>query len=324
MNCKIAVECADVVEFSCDVLVLKFAQSFYGADRLVATLLKPKNLEQISPRSNKYILLSSEEKLAAENVLFVGVPRLNDFDYEQIREFASKSLQILAQEMPNVSHIGMTIHGIGYGLDEKESFLAQIAGLFDSLRANTSPMSLEQITIVERNSDRAIRLQRILDETLYSKNSSQKPINVEQISTSIAISSAGIQSNVKPHVFVAMPFSKDMEDVYRYGIQNPVNAAGFLCERVDMVTFFGDILERIKSRIETASLVIADLTGANPNVYLEVGYAWGKERPTLLLSRNSEELKFDVKSQRCIIYESIGDLEVKLTGDLNILKRTVQ
>ena len=57
----------------------------------------------------------------------------------------------------------------------------------------------------------------------------------------------------------------------------------------------GHILDRIKLRIETATLVIADLTGANANVYLEVGYAWGKNRPTLLLAKVGDELKFDVR-----------------------------
>ena len=106
-----------------------------------------------------------------------------------------------------------------------------------------------------------------------------------------------------------MPFAKDMEDVYIFGIQDPVNAAGYLCERVDMATFTGDILERIKSRIDTAALVVADLTGGNPNVYLEVGYAWGKGRSTILLAKQGDNLKFDVRGQRCIIYESIFDLK---------------
>lgn len=131
---------------------------------------------------------------------------------------------------------------------------------------------------------------------------------------------AGAGSKAKSHVFVAMPFSKELEDVFFFGIQSPVNTAGLLCERMDMVAFTGDILDKVKARIESAALVIADLTGANPNVYLEVGYAWGKGRPTLLLSKKTEELKFDVRGQRCIVYDSIFDLANKLNQDLSALE----
>ena len=86
----------------------------------------------------------------------------------------------------------------------------------------------------------------------------------------------------------------ELEDVYHYGIQGPVKAAGLLCERVDQAVFEGAIIQRIKERIDTAKVVIADLSMANPNVYLEVGYAWGRGRHTILLVRDIKELKFDV------------------------------
>jgi hypothetical protein len=38
-------------------------------------------------------------------------------------------------------------------------------------------------------------------------------------------------------------------------------------------------MEWVKQRIRGASLVIADLTTANLNVYLEVGYAWAAAGP---------------------------------------------
>ncbi len=82
-----------------------------------------------------------------------------------------------------------------------------------------------------------------------------------------------------------MPFKKDMEDVFYFGIQEPVRNAGFLCERIDMESFIGDILTQVKIKIEKANVLIAELTGSNPNVYLEVGYAWGKNIPTILLVR---------------------------------------
>jgi len=86
-----------------------------------------------------------------------------------------------------------------------------------------------------------------------------------------------------------------------------------------MVKGSAAVIARIRSRIETASLIIADLTGANPNVYLEVGYAWGKDKPTLFVSNNADSLKFDLKTQRCIIYKSINELARKLRADLETL-----
>jgi hypothetical protein len=133
------------------------------------------------------------------------------------------------------------------------------------------------------------------------------------------MASAGANSNEKPHAFVAMPFAPELEDTYHYGIQAPVRAAGLLCERVDQAAFDGPIIQRIKERIETAKVVIADLSMANPNVYLEVGYAWGRGRPTVLLVRDVKELRFDVASYRCIVYRSIRELESLLTRELERL-----
>ncbi|HLI88243.1 MAG TPA: hypothetical protein VKV37_06105 [Ktedonobacteraceae bacterium] len=117
-----------------------------------------------------------------------------------------------------------------------------------------------------------------------------------------------------------MTEEKDMDDVFYYGIQQPVRAAGFLCERVDQEAFLGDILDRVKQKIETAAVVIAELTGANPNVYLEIGYAWGKGVPALLLLKDGQELRFDVRGQRCLKYERIRDLEESLAKELQELK----
>jgi hypothetical protein len=132
----------------------------------------------------------------------------------------------------------------------------------------------------------------------------------------VRLSQAGINSEDKPLIFVAMPFDKKMDDIFHYGIRNAVNSAGFLCERVDEVVFTGDILDLIKRRIGKASLVIADLTTANPNVYLEVGYAWGLGIPTVLIVQDFEELKFSLKGQKCIIYSGIRELEEKLSKEL--------
>jgi hypothetical protein len=118
-----------------------------------------------------------------------------------------------------------------------------------------------------------------------------------------------------------MPFAEDMDDVFHYGIQGAVNSAGFLCERADLSSFTGDVMEWVKKRIATASLIIADLSTANPNVYLEVGFAWGCGKPTVLLVRDTNDLRFDVRTQRCLVYKKIKDLESLLRTELANLPR---
>jgi hypothetical protein len=122
------------------------------------------------------------------------------------------------------------------------------------------------------------------------------------------------------HVFVAMPFSKEMEDVFYYGIQRAIDANDLASERVDKDTFTGEVLSRIRERISAAVAVVADLTNANPNVYLELGFAWGRGVPTILLIQDTEQLKFDVRGQRCLQYSSIRMLEEKLTAEIAGLK----
>ena len=294
-----------------------------GLDEVVASRISAGHTQGISPQPDQYTLLPSRGEIAAKQALFVGVPPLSLLGYGEIREFVSHAMQILARNMPSAKHIAMTIHGPGYGLDETECFLAQIAGLMDAFRSEAVPPFLQRITIVEKNQGRAYRLEQILREHLPTESLS-RPGYGDSVAPQSRINAAGVQSSAKPHVFVAMPFSEDMEDTYIFGIQGPANIAGYLCERVDLTTFTGDIIARIKSRIETASLVIADLTGANPNVYLEVGYAWGKDRPTLLIAKKGDELKFDVQSQRCLIYKSISDLAKKLETDLASLSQSTQ
>src|SRR5262249_21719144 len=189
----------------------------------------------------------------------------------------------------------------------------------DTRSRGEGPPGLERITFVEFNPKRAGRLTTALHHLLpegLSMVASRTTLGLPPAPSGRALPTAGRESEAKPHVFVAMPFSDEFDDIYYYAIEPAVNAAGFLCERADTRSFSGDILDWLKGRIQTAALVIADLTTANPNVYLEVGYAWGFKRPTILLTRDLNDLKFDVRGQRCVIYKRIRDLEENLKREL--------
>jgi hypothetical protein len=170
-----------------------------------------------------------------------------------------------------------------------------------------------RITFVEHDRRRAERLVTRLHELLPGNS-----ISVEELSdeagrvpppTNDTIRNAGYSTSKKRRAFVAMPFQTEMDDAYDYGIFRPANECGYVCERADREIFTDDIVQWIKERISNADIVIADVTGANPNVYLEVGYAWGLGRRTMLVSRNAEDIRFDLKTQRCFVYKTIGKLE---------------
>jgi len=109
-----------------------------------------------------------------------------------------------------------------------------------------------------------------------------------------------------------MPYSEEFENVYECEIYHAVRNCGLICEKVDKTHFTGDILARIRKGIETASIVIADLTHARPNVYLEVVSAWGHGTRVIFLARKREELQFNVSGHQCIYYGKFSQLATEL------------
>jgi hypothetical protein len=268
-----------------DVLALKYAQDWYGVDWAVAQILMERGVDAtlLSPKPGESRLHSSDGHLAAQVILFIGVPQLDVFGYQDIRVFSRRVLSTLAGSKPETKIVVATIHGANYGFDELEAFEAEIAGFVEAIRSRDSPQPLEKISIVERDVARASRLQSHLEKLLPGGIVRQKTREggEAEAERDERLRAAGYASGSKPHVFVAMPFKPELDDYYHYGIQGAVRDAGFLCERADLSAFTGDVLRWVQDRIRTASLIVADLTDANPNVYLEVGYAW---RAAFLLS----------------------------------------
>jgi hypothetical protein len=315
----------DVLRFSSDVLAVKYAQQLYGVDLAVYSQLSGQSKVRL-PKMDGFTLHKTEHYLGASAVLFVGVAPLRQFDYHKIREFGRKVLASLAGEAPNTRHLALTLHGPGYGLDELEAFKAETAGLIEAMASGDYPSALERVSFVERNPGRASRLKAALSQLvpLGSISTGQlHPLASLGEGPRQTLRTVGYDSATKPYVFVAMPFDEDLDDLFHFGIEGTVRKSGFLCERADLSTFSGDIVEYVKERISRASLVIGVLSKANPNVYLEVGYAWGCKRRTILAVSDISELKFDVRGQRVLEYKSsIRKLEEKLAKELLSLTGT--
>lgn len=117
----------------------------------------------------------------------------------------------------------------------------------------------------------------------------------------------------KPFIFVLMPFREDFDNVYTMGIKPACDEAGAYCERVDEQIFEENILERIYNQIQKSDLVVADMSGRNPNVFYETGYAHALGKRVLLLTENQEDIPFDLMPFPHIIYNgNIALLKQKL------------
>jgi hypothetical protein len=123
----------------------------------------------------------------------------------------------------------------------------------------------------------------------------------------------------KHFAFVLMPFDPAFDDVYKLGIKGAVGQFDDLfAERVDEQIYREGILDRIYRQIEVADIIIADMTGQNPNVFYEVGYAHAKGKLCIFLTSHADDIPFDLKHQRHIVYgTSIVTLRRELEKELS-------
>jgi hypothetical protein len=324
---SVRVEQGDALDFPCDVLVLKYARAFYGLDRAAHNRLLEHGTRFDPPAVDRSVLVSSRDAAKCDRMLFVGTEPLSQFDYVDIRAFGHRALRALSQ-IGDIRHVAATLHGANYGLDEGESLRSLLGGFMDAINAGHVPRGLARLTLLERDAGRAARIAQMLREVLPSGAIDRIPgqglARSVAPATFDAVAGAGrTRARSKPSVFVAMSFATEMDDLFHYGIQGAIHHAGMLAERADLASFTGDVMDWVRTRIEGARLVVADLTTANPNVFLEIGYAWGKGVPTVLVARDTEQLKFDVQGQRCLVYSSIKDLESKLGKELAGLSQSV-
>ena len=117
-------------------------------------------------------------------------------------------------------------------------------------------------------------------------------------------------------IAVMMPFNpaylNHLEDPVYRAIWNAADQLGYECRRVDEIKTPTDITQDILRLIESSRVVIADLSGANPNVYYEMGLAHARGRIVIPISNSKERLPFDNRQIRTIFFHD--DDEYSLQG----------
>jgi hypothetical protein len=129
----------------------------------------------------------------------------------------------------------------------------------------------------------------------------------------------------KPKAFVVMQFTDEFNALFQEVIKPTCEKFGYECVRADNIYTNGQIIEDITRSIQESSVIIADVTPNNPNVFYEVGYSHGINKPTILLSdKTRDKLPFDISGFRTLFYENtIGGksmIEERLTKHLERIR----
>lgn len=105
--------------------------------------------------------------------------------------------------------------------------------------------------------------------------------------------------------FVVMPFSENLSEIYERVLKPSVTSEPLLmrCIRGDEVYTDKPIMGDVWEFIQKAEIVIADLTGRNPNVLYELGLCHALWKKVVMIAQSIEDLPFDLRHFRAIIYK---------------------
>jgi hypothetical protein len=129
--------------------------------------------------------------------------------------------------------------------------------------------------------------------------------------------SKGVKIEEGDTCFVMMPFGEPIGGYYKSIYETAITKAGLRPVRADDEIFAtGKIIDQVWDGITSAKVLVAELTGRNPNVFYELGLAHALSKPVVLVSSNQSDVPFDLKHIRVIYY----DMRDPFWGDKLIAK----
>lgn len=105
--------------------------------------------------------------------------------------------------------------------------------------------------------------------------------------------------------FIIMPFSDESLNIVYEDFVKPIltDKCNLRSQRGEDVLGSDIIMDDITESIRRARLIIADLTGRNPNVFYEVGIAHALKKQVLLMTQSIDDVPFDLRHRRALVYE---------------------
>jgi hypothetical protein len=108
------------------------------------------------------------------------------------------------------------------------------------------------------------------------------------------------------YCFVLMPFAEadDIQQVYQNHLKPVIERRCALrCERADDIHDISGVMQSVWESINRSRIIIAEMTGRNPNVFYELGIAHTLGKPVIMITQSMDFVPFDLKHLRCIVYD---------------------
>jgi hypothetical protein len=103
--------------------------------------------------------------------------------------------------------------------------------------------------------------------------------------------------------FVIMPFGQPFDRYYLNIFVPAITAVGLKPLRADSIFSSSTIMADVWRFTRQAVVVLADVTGKNPNVFYELGLAHATGKPVVIVMNSLEDVPFDLKGLRVIEYD---------------------
>ncbi|WP_428662960.1 hypothetical protein [Runella sp.] len=139
---------------------------------------------------------------------------------------------------------------------------------------------------------------------------SKQAVDIERaLGVSLSTSSSAIFNESRlsddhfPDILILMPFAEDLRPIYDDHIKNVTKDLPLKVGRADDLFSNGSVMADVWSAIKKAKILIADCTGRNPNVFYEIGIAHTLSKETILIAQNIDDIPFDLRHLRVIIYQ---------------------
>ncbi len=184
----------------------------------------------------------------------------------------------------------------------KLSFVTRLlkTTMFHNLIFQTSRKSFSMISKKLNSFKNTGKKTRVLDISDHAVDPQEQSARIKKLGSEADIKTGDTW-------FVMQPFASPYGDYYEKIFKPAIEKTKLLPVRAYAEIFgTGKIIDQVCRGINTAKVLVAELSTRNPNVFYELGLAHALHKPVVLVSSNEPDVPFDLQHIR-VIYHDVTD-----------------